>query len=714
MKKKLFVLFMAVLLIAGITIPAAAEGYDAYFYTFDGNYKESAPIFVPKMVLGLEDNLGVGAKDPRDVFATDDGLLYVLDSGNNRIMVFDSKNNYEMAMPPISSFSNPYSESGADEFNAPGGMFVTADGSIYVADTGNSRVVVLDADGNVKNIIQNPTGTGITDDFIFQPSSVAVDVMGNVYTVSSSSNMGLLVFNSQGDFQSFLGAQTVTLSSSEIFWRIFQTAAQKAKTAKSLPANYDSVAIDNKGFLYVTSAKIDAQKQYAAMTSKSTASDYAPIKKLNPSGKDVLTRAGFYPPAGDLALAQGTDITTRVSRFVDCDVNKLGIYTAIETTSNHIFTYDADGNLLCAFGGQGNAIGRFSTVTAVSYCGNDLVVLDKNNATATVFTLSDFGKELFEALRLQSERQYTAALAKFEQLLPLNANMDFIYVNMGKSYMKNGEYDKAMEYFRSVSDKEDYSDAYKLSREDTLNKIAIFIPIVAILLIWVISILLKKINKLNKVDDMDSQRTDNLWHQILYAFRLLTNPLDGAYELKRSKRGTVKGATVILAVASAVMLFKSYVSGYIFVSGEKGDINPITVVLGLVLPVLVFCAGNWCVTSLMYGNGTIRDIYCITCYALLPIILFLIPTTILTNFLTLTEGQILTFVEAIAYAWTILIIFLGVLTIHGYGFFKNILGVILSLVGMIVIVFLALLIVILTFKVYSFFDNLITEFSYRI
>lgn len=714
MMKKLFVLLMAVLLFAGIAVPAAAEGYDAYFYTFDGSYKESAPVYVPKTVLKLTDNLGYAAKDPRDIYATDDGMLYVLDTANNRILVYDGNNNYEY-VSSIASFVNPNVEGGSDTFNAPAGIHVLNDGTIYVADTGNSRVVVLDPEGTCTMTIQNPKGTGITEGFIYQPSSIAVDVMGNIYTVSSSSNMGLLVFNAKGEFQSFLGAQTVTLSASEIFWRVFQTAAQKAQQAKSLPANYDSVSIDDKGFLYVTSAKIDAQKQYSAMVAKSIASDYAPIKKLNPSGKDVLTRAGFYPPAGDLALSEGVgDIATRVSRFVDCEVNALGIYTAIETTNNHIFTYSADGSLLCAFGGQGNALGRFSTVTAVAYCNDDLLVLDKNNASVTVFSLSDFGKELFTALQLQSDRQYGAALEKFEKLLPLNANMDFIYVNMGKSYMKNGEYDKAMEYFRAVNDKENYSDAYKLSREDGLNKIAIFIPIVAIALVWLISWVLGKIAKLNKKDDMESQRVDNLWHQILYAFRLLTNPLDGAYELKRSHRGSVKGASIILAIASAVMVFKAYASGYIFVAGDKSEVNPIVVVLGIVLPVLVFCAGNWCVTSLMYGNGELRDIYCVACYSLLPLILFLVPTTILTNFLTLSEGQILSFVEGLAYVWTVALIFLGILTIHSYSFFKNIVAIILSLVAMIVIVFLALLVVILTVRVYSFFDTIVTELLYRI
>ncbi|MGN1081858.1 MAG: hypothetical protein ACI4QV_07195, partial [Acutalibacteraceae bacterium] len=75
---------------------------------------------------------------------------------------------------------------------------------------------------------------------------------------------------------------------------------------------------------------------------------------------------------------------------------------------------------------------------------------------------------------------------------------------------------------------------------------------------------------------------------------------------------------------------------------------------------------------------------------------------------------ILAFVETIAYVWAILLIFLGTLTIHSYGLGKNIIATILSVVGMLVIVFLILLIFILTQKVYMFFQTLITEISYRI
>lgn len=716
MKKKLFVLFVALVLAILTATSAVAEGYDAYFYTYDGQYKESASVYTPVTALQLEDNLGVKALNPSDVYSTDSGLVYVLDTAedNTRILIYDGNNNYEY-LRQIVSFSNPFNGDPQDVFKNPGGIHVLEDGTIYVADTGNERVVVIGENDTATMVIEDPQGTGITEDFIFQPKSVAVDVMGNVYVVSNSSNMGLLVFNVKGEFQSFLGAQSVTLSSSEAFWRMLQTAAQRQKSAKQLPANYDSVAIDGD-FLYVTSSKIDGQKQYSALTSKSTASDYAPIKKLNPSGDDVLRRAGFYPPAGDIALSTntGADINSRVSRFIDCEINNLGMYTAIDTTNNHIFTYDTNGNLLCAFGGSGSSLGKFSTVTAVSYCKEDLLVLDKNNARVTVYTLTDFGKGLFEALTLQENREYAAALKKYEELLPLNANMDFVYVNMGKAYMKDGKYDLAMEYFKNVGAKEEYSKAYKLARESTLNKIAIFIPFVAIAFVALLAWVLKKIAAVNKVDDMDSLRVYNLGHEVLYAFRLLTNPIDGAYELKRSKRGSVKGASIILALAALTMLIDGYFSGYLHKAGSSDFVNPITVVLGIVLPVVVFGIGNWCVTSLMYGNGSFRDIYCVTCYALLPIILFIIPTSLISNVLTIEEGTILTFIESIAYIWSIMLIFLGVMTIHGYSLFKNIIGVVISLIAMLVIVFLVLLVVILTFRIYSFADNLITEISYRI
>ena len=61
-----------------------------------------------------------------------------------------------------------------------------------------------------------------------------------------------------------------------------------------------------------------------------------------------------------------------------------------------------------------------------------------------------------------------------------------------------------------------------------------------------------------------------------------------------------------------------------------------------------------------------------------------------------------------------MLIFFGMIAIHSYGFVKNILATLFSLLGMLIITFLLLLFASLTQKFYIFLYNLVTELSYRL
>ena len=89
---------------------------------------------------------------------------------------------------------------------------------------------------------------------VYKPVAVALDSIGNIYVVSSTTYMGIISLSTEGEFQSFVGAQKVSVSAAEIFWRSFQTAAQRAQNAQYVSTEYNNIAIDDEGFIYVTSS----------------------------------------------------------------------------------------------------------------------------------------------------------------------------------------------------------------------------------------------------------------------------------------------------------------------------------------------------------------------------------------------------------------------------------------------------------------------------
>lgn len=78
--------------------------------------------------------------------------------------------------------------------NAPAGIAMDSQGTLYIADSGNNRIRTITPDGNIHTIAGNGLpgfdGDGLTADFasFLTPLGVAVDAKGNVYVADSGNN----------------------------------------------------------------------------------------------------------------------------------------------------------------------------------------------------------------------------------------------------------------------------------------------------------------------------------------------------------------------------------------------------------------------------------------------------------------------------------------------------------------------------------------------
>lgn len=127
-------------------------------------------------------------------------LLYVADTHDHNIKVFDvSQNNTsDAAGKKSSTLLRTIGRKGEKlgEFNSPTYMALDK-GELFVTDTLNARVQVLDAETGIAKRVIGKRGNNVGN--LVRPKGVAVDSDGNVYVVESYHDH-LLVFNREGEF----------------------------------------------------------------------------------------------------------------------------------------------------------------------------------------------------------------------------------------------------------------------------------------------------------------------------------------------------------------------------------------------------------------------------------------------------------------------------------------------------------------------------------
>ena len=139
----------------------------------------------------------------------------------------------------------------------------------------------------------------------------------------------------------------------------------------------------------------------------------------------------------------------------------------------------------------------------------------------------------------------------------------------------------------------------------------------------------------------------------------------------------------------------------------------VTQFISVLVPLFLWVTANWCLTTLFDGEGSYKDIFVATGYALSPLPLFIIASTLLSNVSTNSEKEFCTLLVSIGFAWALFLIFFGMQVTHDYSIGKNILISACTVLGMAIIMAVCFLFFMLVQKMVGFVTNIVVELSYR-
>lgn len=695
MKKKLLVLLLLLVTVLALPLNVNAETFTPYLGYEINDFEESvsAPIgyrFSNKYdsyALGLDIELD----SPQDICIKNE-RIYILDSGNGRIV-------HTNVMFKDVTIIEKFIDSNGIEYNIKGakGFAVGEDGTIYIADTNNCRILKY-KEGFIIQVIEKPNTAILSADTTFNVTKVAVDFDDRLYAVAENINLGSFVFDKFGNFERFYGSNTVIQTSEVIANYIkkqFLTAEQRAGLISETPTIFSNFDIDKYGFVYTVTPDASGDSISGI------------VRRLNYKGNDIIVSDATF---GDVEKDGAFWSESLRTEFSDVDIDNDEFINLIDKGRGKIFQYSQEGKLVSVFGGYGKQQGTFSSPVAIESLNDYVFVLDSNKKCVFSFEPTEYGKKLRSAI-LKTRNNQPDALEIWQELLNLNTNSQYAYYGIGTVYESQGEHKEAMEYFKLANAHKEYSKSFREYRKEVVKS---NIGLTVFIILAIITVLVFVLNKIGKKFIVpEGSAYSPIEEKSTFPIYTLRHPIDGFEQLRHRDLSSYIWIIALVLSWFLVKTWEFFGMGFSFNENRPQDYNIFITLLSTVGFYLLFVVANWAICTLSEGKGNLKEIMTVTAYSLFPMVICSVIRIIVSNFLTLEESAFLSIIMTIGIILMICELFFGLYAIHQYSFGKTVLSVFLTLIGMFVIAFLIIMFYSLMQQTISFAISLYEEFSMR-
>ncbi len=667
----------AILLVVCLAAPmdvCADAPYKTYTVDGYGYVTETQTAYLPYQTIT---KIGEEAlSGPADFTILEDGTMYVLDSGNRRVVVSDMEGNL------IDIF-------GEGTLVNPRGIYVTPGHICYVADRDARSIFVFDENGELIQTYGKPEHAlyGAAQDFM--PIKIVVNSSGTMYVICESNTNGIVQISpvDGGTFLGYFGTNATNTNLWSIIWRAIQTEAQKAKSQSNLPSTPTNLAIDAKGLVYTVTA----------------GEEYDTLKRLNIAGTNMIDPDSYDSTPAAVAVGNHDNVF-------------------IVSTQGYIYEFNNEGDLLFVFGGSDDGqqrIGLSTRAEAIQIGTDDKIyVLDSEKAQIQIYQPTEFTTLLHEALFLFSKGRYTESKEPLSRVLEMNNLFDYANMAMGRALIQEEDYDSALGYAKLSKDFEGYSDAFWEIRNQWLKDymVPVFLIIVGIFIVK------KALEYLDKKKGIlaapraafQQLKERKLLKELGYMFYFMRHPIDGCYGIKREGRTSLLSVNIILILGMLFYVVNKYFCGFLLKTVREGRYDIVSDIGLLVTALLLVTGCNYLVCTINDGEGKLKHIYSAFVYCFAPYLVLMPVIFAVSHVITYNEVFFVEFGTLFMYTWILILVFISIMEINSYNVKETIKIIGLTLFTILIAVLLAFIIYVLWAQVFDFIQSIIGEVVYKI
>ena len=675
-KKRLrsaLVLLTATIILLTPVLSEASTPYKTYTIDGYGYVSETQSAYSPDSSMTKIGEYSFSS--PSDMVITEDGYLYVADTGNKRILISDLEGNYVSTI-------------GEGDLVSPTGIFVTEDKTLYVADKDGGKVVVYNSSGIKSNEYGKPDHPLYGDKVDFKPQKIVVNKSGNMYIICEGNTNGIVQISPAegGTFIGYFGTNYTSVSLLQVFQRMIFTDAQKAKMLSNLPSTPTNLSIDSQGLIYTVTQ----------------GENISTLKKLNIAGNNLIE-----PDAYDELPAA---VTTG---------NFDNIFVASQ--DGYVYEYSSDGDMLFVFGGRDDGRGRIGLcdkVNAIAIDSNNKIyLLDGEKQQIHIFKPTEFTNLLHEALFLYGKGRYTESKEPLTKVLEMNSLFDYANMAMGRAYYQEEEYSEALHYARLAKDWDGYSDSFWEIRNEWIHENLIMAILVIVLVFLVVIFLKKKKDSINVLITLQKKikkfKKNKLVSQLQYSMYYMKHPIDGCYGVKREGKDSYLSANIILVGVIILSILGKYGCGFLLKNIRDGQYDLVGDIGKVLIAFIVLIICNYLMCTINDGESTFRQLYCGYAYALTPYLIFKPIGIIISNIVTYNEVFLIQVISYFMIAWIVVLLFITLKEMNNYSFKESVQCILLTVFTVLIVALVVFILYILFAQVVEFITKIAGEVAYR-